>query len=82
MAFKELGAQALEPPDLFVEELDLASIDVLLQTQQAVIRGQPVNQAFLLIGLKVAPDLVELLARVAHELASLGDVVYLGRKFE
>ena len=35
MALTELGAQAFEPPDLFVGELDLAGTDVLFQTQQA-----------------------------------------------
>jgi len=44
--------------------------------------GQPVDQPRRPVGLEVAPDLVELLARIAHQLAGLGHVVQVRRQFE
>jgi hypothetical protein len=44
--------------------------------------GQPVDQALCSIGLEITPDLIELLAGVAHHLAGLGHVGKFRGKFE
>jgi len=49
---------------------------------RALGTGQPIDQAVGAVGLEVAADLVELLARVAHQLAGLGDVVEVARQLE
>lgn len=59
--------------------LDLGRDPVRVRTLGA---GQPVDQPLGAIGLEVAADLVELLARVAHHLAGAGNVGQLARQFE
>ena len=43
---------------------------------------EPVDEALCPVGLIVAPDLIELLARIAHDPARLGDVAHLVGEFE
>jgi hypothetical protein len=59
--------------------LDLGRYPVGMRSPGA---GQPVQQPLGTIGLEVAPDLVKLLARIAHDLAGLADVGQLASQFE
>jgi hypothetical protein len=43
---------------------------------------QPVDEPFGSIGLEIAPDLVELLARIAHHLAGAGHIGKFAREIE
>lgn len=49
---------------------------------RALGAGQPVEQPVGAIGLEVAADLIELLARIAHQLAGVGDVAEVGGELQ
>jgi hypothetical protein len=59
--------------------LDLGGNPVGMRSSGA---GKPVDQAFGAIGLEVAPDLVELLAGIAHHLAGAADIGKFALKVE
>ncbi len=59
--------------------LDLGRYPVGMRAPGA---GQPVDQPLGAIGLEVAPDLVKLLAGIAHQLAGPADIGKFRRKLQ